>query len=236
MEVAMSGADDLFSDAMSASRDEFGVLDVPIEAFDELQDWDQIADIVQWWWFNPLGCTMCTLRVWDSEDGSVRLVGTAQFHPRNRQIIVFAAAPRRQAVELGFLCGLVGRVFENYAWHADLAILPTLPTGVDVRRTALHFPRMLSVIESSFFSAARHQSLSTVLETCQSMENHPLDPYERTKHEVLAAIDGAARGKRTKPDPANSGPPTNEDLRRWWKLVTDSEHVELERSLVLRSI
>jgi hypothetical protein len=91
------------------------------------------------------------------------------------------------------------------------------------------------VLEDGFLAAARGQTRETVLRACRFMESYPNDPFERTKHEVLEAMGEAPSGDVARgAEPGGDGPPTDDDLQRWWGLVTDAQHVEMERELALR--
>ena len=96
-------------------------------------------------------------------------------------------------------------------------------------------PTLVPVLEDKFLAAARNQTRSTVLRACRFMESYPNDPFERTKHEVLDAMGESSSGDAARgAESGGDGPPTDDDLQRWWGLVTDAQHVEIERELVLR--
>jgi hypothetical protein len=56
------------------------VLARPLDAFSVLHNFDRFFDIAQRWWFNPLGSTMCGLRLFDAGELDTRLVSVAWFH------------------------------------------------------------------------------------------------------------------------------------------------------------
>jgi hypothetical protein len=59
------------------TADDLGVLARPFEAFSIPHDFEDIFDIVHWWWFNPFGSTMCALRLFDFMPLKSRLVTVA---------------------------------------------------------------------------------------------------------------------------------------------------------------
>jgi hypothetical protein len=225
----------VFEAAAEANADDLGVLTRPLEAFSVLHDFEDIFDIVQWWWFNPLGSTMCALRLFDFMPLKSRLVTVAQYHERSREITVYAAGPRAKLVDLRTLAPVIERVFSRYGYAHLPKFLPHLPTGIDLRQLARSMPMLVPVLEDGFLAAARNQTRSTVLRACRFMESYPNDPFERTKHEVLEAMGESPSGDAARgAESGGDGPPTDDDLQRWWNLVTDAQHVEIERELVLR--
>ena len=225
----------VFESAMDAQVDDLGVLAKPLEAFSALHDFEDIFDIVQWWWFNPLGSTMCALRLFDFMPTKTRLVTVAQYHERSREITVYAAGQRAKLVDVRMLAPVIDRIFSHYGYAHSPKFLPHLPTGIDMRHPSQCLPTLIPLLRDGFLAAARNQSRETVLRTCRFMESYPNDPYERTKHEVLDAVGESPSGDAARDaGSGGDGPPTDDDLQRWWSLVTDAQHVEIERELVLR--
>ena len=99
----------------------------PLGAFSVLHDFDRFFDIVQRWWFNPFGSTMCALRLFDFMPTKTRLVTVAQYHERSREITVYAAGPRARLVDLRTLAPVVERVFSRYGFAHSPKFLPHLP-------------------------------------------------------------------------------------------------------------
>ena len=207
----------------------------PLEAFSVLHDFERYFDIAQWWWFNPFGSTMCGLRLFDAVELDTRLVTVAQFHERSREITVYAAGQRAKLADLRALARVIDCVFSRYGYAHSPRFLPHLPTGIDLRRPSQVFPMLMPFVRDGFFTAARGQTRETVLRACRFMESYPNDPFERTKHEVLEAMGESPSGDAVRDaGSGGDGPPIDDDLQRWWSLVTDAQHVEIERELVLR--
>jgi hypothetical protein len=151
------------------------------------------------------------------------------------ELALHPSAPGDGIADLHALAQVIDRVFSRYGYAHSPKFLPHLPTGIDLRRPSQVFPMLMPFVRDGFFTAARGQTRETVLRACRFMESYPNDPFERTKHEVLEAMGESPSGDASRDaGSGGDGPPTDDDLQRWWSLVTDAQHVEIERELVLR--
>jgi hypothetical protein len=141
------------------------VLARPFEAFSIPHDFEDIFDIVQWWWFNPFGSTMCGLRLFDAVELDTKLVPAAQYHGRSCEITVYAAGPRAKLVDLRTLALVIERVFSRYGYAHSPKFLPHLPTGVVLRRAAQVFLTLMPVLRDGFLAAEPLAAASRGLRT-----------------------------------------------------------------------
>jgi hypothetical protein len=154
---------------------------------------------------------------------------------RSREITVYAAGQRAKLADLRALARVIDCVFSRYGYAHSPKFLPHLPTGIDMRHPSRCLPTLIPLLRDGFLAAARIQTRETVLRACRFMESYPNEPFERTKHEVLGAMGESPSGDAARDaGSGGDGPPTDDDLRRWWGLVMEAEHVEIERELVLR--
>ncbi len=247
----------VFATAMDRKEDAGFVLPTPIHALDALGSHPRSTDLVQWWWFNPIGFTFCALRLWDSDDGQHRLLGVAQWHPQTPDLVVYAAGLREQLMDPGALASAADGIFARYGRSARDAIMPTLPTGIDFRSANMTLPLLALRLRNRIEALAALEERRSLLSTCALLAASIGNPYQRCSMELLGADRSALAKLRelaNDEDAADQlardieqieaecatavgggGAPTEEDISQWWGLVTDHEHLDSERSLILDS-
>lgn len=247
----------VFETAIARKRDANGVLATPIHALEALWHHPRRVELAQWWWFNPFGFTFCGLRMWDSEDGQHRLIGVAQWHPQMPDLVVYAAGSREHLMDPSVIADVANGVFACHGRAGPAPILPTLPTGIDLRGTNAYFPFLAMRLRERMLELAAREDRRSLLTTSAFLEATRGDPYQRCsmdflgadraaipKLRELAVDDSAANALQQEVErivslcgedaSSPSGDASTEDeVRRWWELVTHPEHLESERSIIL---
>lgn len=253
--MAERNASRVFETAIARKLDADGVLATPIHAYEALRRYPRRIDVAQWWWFNPFGFTFCGLRIWDSDDLRHRMIGVVQWHPKFPDDIVYAAGAREQLMDPSALARAASGMFRRHARSSPAAILPSLPTGIDFRSANAMLPLLATRVREQILAVAAHQERRALLATCAFMEAAHGDPYQRCSMEMLgaeraslprlrelASDEDAFRRLEAEigrievicgaSSAAGDGLPTEDEVLRWWTLVTDAAHLDAERSLI----
>jgi len=238
---------ELFAALASRPRDEFGVLDEPVEAFEALKDRRDFLPLSAWCWFNPHGPTMCLCNSWSSPDGRLRAIGIFQLHHLDTRLTLHAVDDPEKVKDTDELARTIERLFERHGRTGEHVIFPTMPTAVDLRPCRTLLPRLAPVFDRVFRRAALDAPASDLRNSCEWMRRFPGDPHGRTQHEFLAAIaDSFDDLKRINPGLQPSDLPdvgfdpmarsdekaTPADFERWWSMVTETSHVAAEIAAV----
>jgi hypothetical protein len=246
----------IFAQACAQECDDDFVLGEPLPALEQLGRLEHVGDLAQWWWFNPSGHTMCGLRVWDSPATNQRLLGVAQWHHLAPSVVIYAAGSLAELSLSEALARTVSGVFEQHACDGDHPILPTLPSGVDLRQVESLIPVVWSALRTAFCNAAGTQSERCIRTTTYAMLAKPVDPRGRANLEtkigmldaaedlrklahlsgstsrVDAFLDSLDELRKAREQWSTDTRASRDDVAQWWQLVTAQDHLNAERALI----
>jgi len=200
--------------------------------------------LAMWAFFNPMGPSFCVLTVdhVPQTDNFLLIFGIG--HPFVPAYTAYGLLPESEINNKEQLLNVLQALFERNG-DDDHPILIDFPTHFQFHEDAL---LTSEEIQSLIFEAAKTLSGQGLDHTCDLLEECKGDPWQRTavaRDEAFAPLlelrkkmpnasekeFAAAMAKISEEnDDTSFGPPSIEQLERWWRLVTDLEHVESEAS------
>jgi hypothetical protein len=187
----------------------------------------ELAPVVQellcWVYFNPMGPTHVTLSLFAVPDSRDWLLGVLVEHPFSPSRSVYAVASNDE-VRADAAFRLSGALFDERG--EDDSLLGSMPSHIYLPSGS---PWSLDDAKQLFWLAVQRTG-EDLVRAANSMQEHWLDPWERTQQEFQRAMREVALDAR----PERSQTQTSAaEFERWWTLVTDPAHVSAEQSSFL---
>ncbi len=206
----------IYADAVrcTASRATGYLAAEPVEDAFALLRAPDILPVVHWGIFNPLGPTLATVLLAGVPGSGERLLGAVLLHPFSPGALVYGLVPPGEeaawtAVEALFAGN--GR--------PDHPLFVGLPSYVLLVGLGAEDPARL---EACVLQAAAQAAPVDLDELCDLLERHRGNPWEReSPARVFGPLLAGLRGQA----PSPPWPPTEAQLRRWWRAVTDADQI-----------
>ena len=185
----------------------------PFEATELVPSGAVATKLVEWRFFNPFGSSRNALFAAAVPDSAERLLIQQTPAPQPSRTRVWGWLPSSSPTEMR---PVVAGLFRANG-SPDKPLMNTLPTHVEPHGA---FPA--EDLKEFFWAAAQATRTRGLKRTCDYLEWFSDNPFERAAAELRDALDG----KRS------AGPATRAEFDRWWKLVTDPQHIAVENMAI----
>ena len=210
--------------------DELGFLKTPVSAYDELWDNDASTLLAQWVILNPFGPTAKELKLYHDRLKSRWALGMAFIHPIEREVTVYAVLTDDQVGHHDTLLTILRELFDRNGSSTDGLLLAAFPSSVSLGECDLSDEEFEQLFR---LAAAKYLDARDLDEACRLLEQFKGDPRARVSRELELALNGLDDEEDSADRPSNVTDQGMADFSRWWSLVSDPDHADLELDLFL---
>ncbi len=185
----------------------------PFEATELMAPSSVAAALVEWRCFNPFGSSRNALLAAAVPDSTERLLIQTTPSPQPTRTRVWGWLPSSSPTEMRPVVAALFRANGS----SVRPLMNTLPTHVDP-----HGAFSGEDLREFFWAVAQATRTCGLKRTCDYLEWFGDNPFERAAAELRDALDGKRSGS----------PATRTEFERWWKLVTDPQHISIENRAI----
>ncbi|MBG79802.1 MAG: hypothetical protein CMJ39_03705, partial [Phycisphaerae bacterium] len=180
-----------------SARDEFGILETPLTALNELAPCEPDRPLLMWLFFNPYGPTMLKLVLWEDRINQQWLIGMTQLHPFQPDIVVYGILNNEDVEDNDYLESICCRLFRNFGFQSEKPIMESMPTSIIA---ATESPLTLDVLHPLVKWIAEQTNAGGFEDNINYLKEHWLDPWARTAAQrddaMNAGLDAIERGEQ----------------------------------------